>query len=130
MELVAKNFAAPDEAREFPRGGDALVALGPAKVGRAEFMPGWRWSNDIRPIAGTASCEVAHVGYVVSGVLHVEADDGRTLDLRPGDAFTIPSGHDAWVVGDDPVVLLDWGQGTDVYALPQDEVAARQAVTR
>lgn len=129
MELIVKSLDDPDEAREFSKGNDAYVTLGSLHIGRGALQPGWRWSNDIRPVVGTTSCEMPHIGYVLSGVLHVETDDGASVDLKAGDAFTIPAGHDAWVVGDEPAVMLDWNDDTHLYALSPDEVAARTAVT-
>ncbi|MDP9222473.1 MAG: cupin domain-containing protein [Actinomycetota bacterium] len=92
-------------------------------VGIATFRPGWRWSNDIRPLTGTDRCEVFHVGYALSGRLHVELADGSTLDIEPGDAFEIHPGHDAWVVGDEPCVILDWGGKACEYARPTAKAA-------
>jgi hypothetical protein len=85
------------------------VQLAGRPVGLATFQPGWRWSNDLRPLLGTERCPIHHVGYALSGHLHVELGDGSTLDIHPGEVFEIPSGHDAWVVGDEPVRLIDWG---------------------
>jgi len=124
MGITVKSHRQPDESREFPNGSDAFVKVGTTDIGRAEFRPGWRWSNDIRPLAGTASCEVPHFGYMISGTLHVEADDGTTVDLEAGDCFSIPPGHDAWVVGDQSAILLDWSEKTTSYAVPADSVAS------
>jgi quercetin dioxygenase-like cupin family protein len=88
-------------------------------VGRAVFQPGWRWSNDVKPVAGTDSCEAAHTGYIISGQMHVTMDDGAEGDLGPGDAFVISPGHDAWIVGDEPCVALDWSAASD-YARPAE----------
>ena len=85
-----------------------MVHLGDFIVGRGKLEPGWRWSNDWRPIMGTTSCQVPHTGIVVSGQWHFEMDDGTAFDLASGDAYSIPPGHDAWVVGDDPVRTIDW----------------------
>jgi ethanolamine utilization protein EutQ (cupin superfamily) len=97
------------DTMRFPNGHEHLVKVRDTPVGLATFGPGWRWSNDLRPMMGTDSCPVRHVGYVLSGRLHVRMDDGSTLDLEPGEVFEIPPGHDAWVVGGDPCRLLDWG---------------------
>jgi uncharacterized cupin superfamily protein len=86
---------------------------------RAEMNPGWRWSNDVRPVAGTASCEFEHHGSILGGTLHVEMDDGSSVDLTAGDVYIIPPGHDAWVVGDEPVRLLDWTRGNVEFAKPK-----------
>ena len=129
MELIVKNLEQPDEARDFPKGKDAFVTLGSLHVGRGELQPGWRWANDIRPIAGTTSCEIPHIGYILSGTLHIETDDGNAVDLKPGDVYTIPAGHDAWVVGDEPARMIDWSDDNDLYALSPDEVAARKSLS-
>ena len=88
-----------------------------ATVGRAVFEPGWRWSNDVKPLVGTTSCQVAHTGYVLSGHMHVVMDDGSEGDAGPGDALVISPGHDAWIVGDEACVMLDWSGSAD-YAKP------------
>lgn len=103
-----KSFDRPDEVSEFPNGANAQVTIAGRTIGRAEFRPGWRWSNDVGPVAGTASCQVHHVGYLLSGTLHVETDDGSHTELVAGDAFEILPGHDAWVVGDVTCHMLDW----------------------
>jgi class 3 adenylate cyclase len=106
--LRYKSFATPDEVRAMPKGRAAVVTLDEASVGRSEFSPGWRWSNDLAPIMGTRSCQVHHLGHSVSGVLHVQMDDGEALDIPPDSIFEIPPGHDAWVVGDQPWVTVEW----------------------
>ena len=83
-------------------------AVGGGEVGRLVFEPGWRWSNDVKPIAGTDSCEAPHFQYHVSGRLAIRMDDGTEFVAGPGDVTSLPSGHDAWVVGDEPVVVVDW----------------------
>jgi len=103
-----KSFADPDEVREFPNGRVELLDIGNGQVGRIIAEPGWRWSNDVKPIAGTESCEAPHFQYHVSGRLAVRMDDGTELIAEPGDITSLPSGHDAWVVGDEPVVVIDW----------------------
>jgi hypothetical protein len=100
--LQWKSFDEPDEVREFPNAKVLIVNLDEVSFGNFMMEPGWRWSNDIRPIAGTESCQHRHVGYVVSGTLRVQMDDGTTMDILPQAAFEIPPGHDAWVVGDEP----------------------------
>jgi hypothetical protein len=111
-----KGFATPDEVRTFPRGRLELVHIGGATIGRAVFEPGWRWATSVQPIAGTRSCEAPHFQYHVSGVLKVVMDDGTELECRPGDISLLPSGHDAWVVGDEAAVVVDF-QGMVDYAL-------------
>ena len=103
-----KSFGAPDEVREFPKGRVEIVKIGGASVGRAIFEPGWRWSESVQPIAKTKSCEAPHFQYHVSGVLRVLMDDGTELDCKPGDVSLLPSGHDAWVIGDEPAVIVDF----------------------
>ncbi len=100
--LQRRSFRNPEEVRRFPNGELRLVTFDDIVFGNFLFQPGWRWSNDVRPIAGTAQCEHRHVGFVVSGQLHVEMSDGSTMDFVPGDIYEIPPGHDAWVVGDTP----------------------------
>ena len=114
----AKRFDAPDEVRPFTgRGHVDLVHLGTGDVGMATFEPGWKWSNDVKPIAGTENCQVGHIGYCQSGRMSVRMEDGTVIDLTPGTAFHIPPGHDAWTEGDEACVLLDFG-GLSGYALP------------
>jgi class 3 adenylate cyclase len=108
MQLRRKRFDRPDETRPFEHGRVEVVELGELAIGRAIFEPGWRWSDHVKPIAGTDSCQYHHVGYVVSGALRVEMNDGASIELRPGDAYEIPPGHDAWVVGDEPWVSVDY----------------------
>ncbi|HEX2221060.1 MAG TPA: adenylate/guanylate cyclase domain-containing protein [Candidatus Limnocylindria bacterium] len=108
MQLRRKRFERADETRPFERGRIEVVELGELVVGRAIFEPGWRWSEHLKPIAGTDSCQYHHLGYVLSGQLHVEMNDGASIELRAGDAFEIPPGHDAWVVGDEPWVSVDY----------------------
>jgi mannose-6-phosphate isomerase-like protein (cupin superfamily) len=113
MTLQSRNLDNPDEIRKFTHGEMGVVTVAGTVVGRAVFQPGWRWSEDVKPIAGTESCEAAHTGYVVSGRMHVTMDDGAEGDLGSGDAFVIPPGHDAWVVGDEACVALDWSAAED-----------------
>lgn len=110
-----KSFEKPDEVREFPKGRLELIKIGGATIGRAIFQPGWRWSTSIQPLAKTKSCEAAHLQYHVSGLLKVRMDDGTELECRPGYVSLLPSGHDGWVVGDEPVVVVDF-QGMLDYA--------------
>lgn len=108
-----KTFATPDEVREFPHGRVELVDVGGATIGRLILEPGWRWSRDVKPIVGTESCEAPHFQYHVSGRLAVRMDDGTEFDAGPGEITSLPKGHDAWVVGEEPVVLVDWFGATD-----------------
>ena len=111
MERQSLDGAA--ETRKFDKGHMEVVTVGGHVVGRATFEPGWKWSESVKPIAGTDSCMVEHVGYIVSGQLKVVMDDGSETDARPGDAFYLAPGHDAWVVGNEPVVALDFQGATD-----------------
>lgn len=108
VQLRRKRFDQPDEVRTVEKARIELVELGELAVGRAAFEPGWRWSEHVRPIVGTESCQVHHIGYVISGHLHVEMTDGATIELMGGDTFEIPPGHDAWVVGDEPWISVDY----------------------
>jgi hypothetical protein len=110
-----RSFEQPDETRDFPNGRAEIVKIGGAEVGRLVFEPGWRWSSDVKPIAQTASCEAPHFQYHVSGRLAIQMDDGTELIAGPGDITSLPSGHDAWVVGDEAVVTVDWF-GASSYA--------------
>jgi hypothetical protein len=114
--IAVKRFDKPDEVRPFEGHGHVdVVQLAGRTVGRGTFEPGWRWSQDVKPIAGTDSCQVSHLGYVVSGAMRVHMDGGSDQDLRPGDAVAIPPGHDAETVGDEACVMLDFGE-IDEYA--------------
>jgi hypothetical protein len=110
-----KSFGKPDEVREFPKGKVELVKIGNAMIGRATFMPGWKWSESVQPLAKTKSCEAPHYQYHVSGELMIKMDDGTTLLCKPGDISLLPMGHDAWVVGTEPAVVVDF-QGMIEYA--------------
>ena len=110
-----KSFEKPDEVREFPNGRLELIKVGGATVGRAIFEPGWKWSKSLQPMMNTKSCEAPHFQYHVSGVLKVLMDDGVELECKPGEVSLLPSGHDAWVVGDEPAVVVDF-QGMIDYA--------------
>lgn len=103
-----RSFQEPDETREFPHGRAEILKVGGGEVGRLVFQPGWRWSQDVKPVAGTASCEAPHFQYHVSGRLAIRMDDGTEFVAGPGDVTTLPSGHDAWVVGEEPVVTVNW----------------------
>jgi len=115
--LLAKSLDSPDDTRQFPQGHVDLVALGDVMLGRAVFQPGWRWSQHMASMAGTDSCQAHHTGYVLSGRMRVVMDDGEEGVAGPGDALLIPPGHDAWIEGDEPCVVLDW-TGMARYATP------------
>jgi hypothetical protein len=110
-----KSFAKPDEVREFPKGRLELLRIGGVVVGRMVLQPGWKWSTSVKPVVGTKSCEAPHFQYHVSGVLKVRMDDGTEFECRKGDVALVGSGHDAWVVGTEPVVIVDF-QGMADYA--------------
>lgn len=110
-----RNFSKADEVREFPKGKVELITIGGATIGRATLEPGWRWSESVQPIAKTKSCEAPHFQYHVAGTLKVVMDDGTELLCKPGDVSLLPSGHDAWVVGNENVVIVDF-QGMVDYA--------------
>jgi hypothetical protein len=110
-----RDFRRPDEIREFPKGRLELINIGGATVGRAVFEPGWKWSTSVQPLVKTRSCEAPHFQYHVAGVLRILMDDGTEFDCRPGDVSLLPSGHDAWVVGNEPAVVVDF-QGMIDYA--------------
>ncbi len=103
-----KSFKTSEEVREFPHGRVEILSFGGSDVGRLTLEPGWRWSNDVKPIAGTESCEAQHFQYHVSGRLGIRMDDGTEMVAEAGDVTSLPSGHDAWVIGEEPVVLVDW----------------------
>ncbi len=110
-----KTFATPDETRSFERGLVDLVDIAGTQIGRLTLQPGWRWSDHVKPIAGTDLCEAPHFQYHVQGVVRIQMADGTEFDAHPGDVTALPQGHDAWVVGDEPVVIVDWW-GASNYA--------------
>lgn len=110
-----RDFADPDEVRTFDRGRAEILKVGSSDIGRLVFEPGWRWSEHVRPIAGTELCEAPHFQYHVSGTLRIRMADGTEFDAVPGQVTSLPSGHDAWVVGDQDVVVIDWF-GASEYA--------------
>ena len=114
-KMETKSFGVPDEVRKFDKGKVELVNIGGATIGRAVFEPGWRWSTSVKPIVNTKSCEAPHFQYHVSGTIRVLMDDGTEKELKAGDVSLLPSGHDAWVVGNEPVVVVDF-QGMVDYA--------------
>ncbi|MBB1246096.1 cupin domain-containing protein [Streptomyces durbertensis] len=117
--ILHKSFKSADETRPFEahKGELALLETGHGPVGLAVFEPGWQWSKHVKPIAGTDSCEAQHVGYVQSGRMKIVMDDGESAEIGPGELVEVAPGHDAWVVGDEPCVMLDWA-GSGDYAKP------------
>ena len=115
--LASKSFDKADETRTFENGRVDVVHLAGSSAAQATFEPGWRWSTSVKPIVGTDSCQGHHLGYVISGTLHVESDDGDEMDIGPGEAYEILPGHDAWVVGDDTFQALEFQSKTaETYA--------------
>jgi hypothetical protein len=110
-----KGFAKADEVRTFPRGRLELLHIGGSDIGRLVLQPGWRWSEHVKPLAGTELCEAPHFQYHVTGTLRIRMADGTEFDAVPGQVTALPSGHDAWVVGDEPVTVVDWW-GASNYA--------------
>jgi uncharacterized cupin superfamily protein len=111
MAAEVKNFDSPDETRAFEGKGQAkMVELAGHTVGYGTFEPGWKWSENVKPIAGTDSCQVAHFGYVLSGSMRVRMDDGQEIEVNPGDVVAIPPGHDAEVTGSEACVMVDFGE--------------------
>ena len=118
MTSAVQSIDQPHETRPFKGHGHMdVVTLGGFTLGRGVFEPGWRWSTDVKPIAGTDSCQVHHTGICVSGSMMIRHDDGTEIAVRPGDVVNLEPGHDAWTVGDEACVLLD--TGVAAYAKPQ-----------
>ncbi|WP_413294020.1 cupin domain-containing protein [Bdellovibrio sp. HCB185ZH] len=113
--ITALDFSETKEVREFPLGRLELLDFNGAVVGRATLQPGWKWSESVKPIAQTDSCQAPHFQYHVAGILRIKMDDGKEIECGPGEVSLIPPGHDAWVVGNEPVVLIDF-QGMVDYA--------------
>ena len=111
----SRDFTAPEETRRPEKTTVELVNLAGGQIGRYTFQPGWRWSECIKPVVNTDSCQVEHIGYAVSGTLHVKHDDGTELDVRPGEVYRIAPGHDAWNPGQEPAVFVEF-QGAAHYA--------------
>ncbi len=110
--IVSGNFDSPDEVRTPDKTRVEVVRLGTFNAGRATFQPGWKWSECIKPIAGTDSCQARHVGTILSGQLHIAHEDGTEAEAGPGDAYVIEPGHDAWVIGDEPVIAFEFESKT------------------
>ena len=119
LDVILKRFETPDQVREFELGRFELINIGGMTIGRATYQPGWKWSVHVGAPLGETSCHVEHVGMVVSGVATAAMDDGRVIEMRAGDVFYIPPGHDSWVVGDEPYVSLHF-LGADDYAAGHD----------
>jgi hypothetical protein len=106
--IEQRDFADPDEVRTFDRGRAEILKIGGMEIGRLVLSPGWRWSEHVKPIAGTELCEAPHFQYHVAGTLRLRTAEGREFDATPGQVTSLQAGHDAWVVGDEDVVVVDW----------------------
>jgi len=115
--IQKKSLTKPEEKREFTKGQVEVVTIGDVTFGKGTFLPGWKWSESVKPIVKTESCLAPHTQYHISGRLHVKMDDGTEMEYGPGDVGVVPPGHDAWVVGNDPVVVIDF-TGLAHYAEP------------
>ncbi len=118
VKMQSKKLEKPDELRTFDKGKLELITLGGVTFGRATLQPGWKWSTSLKPLMKTNSCEAPHLQYHVSGRIAVVMDDGSRAEFGPGEISLVPPGHDAWVVGNDPVVVIDI-TGMAGYAKPQ-----------
>lgn len=114
-QVQKKTMNKPDETRKFQNGKIDVTVVGDTSIGKAVFEPGWKWSTSVKPIVKTDSCQVVHTMYVVSGKMRVKMNDGAETEFGPGDTGFIPAGHDAWVVGNEPCVALDF-TGAKSYA--------------
>src|SRR5690349_1589263 len=114
-KLQRRRFNDSEDVRKFPNGEVRIVNLDDMVFGEFVLQPGWKWSEDVRPIAGTAQCQHRHIGYVISGRLHITMHDGSTMEFVPGDTYEIPPGHDGWVVGDEPYVGVEF-MGARMFA--------------
>ena len=126
--LQRKSFTQPERCRVFPNGKIDVLHIGEVAVGRFLFQPDWHWATDVGPIAGTESCQNRHLGYVISGTLQVRMDDGSEILISPGDAYEIPPGHDAWVVGDQPWDSVEFTSAR-TYAVSSEELGERTLAT-
>jgi hypothetical protein len=113
LELISKSFNSPDETRTFPNGKLEILKFGEGStVSIGTFQPGWHWAESVKPIVKTESCQATHRGYIISGWMHVVMEDGSTRDIGPNDAYIIPPGHDAWILGDEPCVVIEFADMT------------------
>jgi class 3 adenylate cyclase len=127
--LQAKSFATPDDVRSMPMMRIETIGLDEARIGHCRFDAGWRWSTNVGPAMGATSCPIRHVGYAISGTIHVVMDDGQTLEIGPNSVFEIPPGHDKWVVGDEPWVTIDWGASARAMETALSEAGNRTLAT-
>jgi quercetin dioxygenase-like cupin family protein len=124
--VLKKTFDTPEETRRIPKGRVDVVNLSGREVIRVTFEPGWSWSECVQPIVGTESCQVAHMGYMLQGRMIIRMDDGTEQEFKAGDVGVISPGHNAWIVGNEEVVFIDF-QGAGTYAKPQTKTAERSA---
>jgi hypothetical protein len=125
--LDLKSFNTPDERRPFAdKGAAEVVTIGGSTVLRGRFEPGWRWTEHVRPVVGTDSCESPHFLYMLAGRMHIVMNDGTEGEAGPGDVVRVEPGHDAWVVGDEACLVVDFG-ASPAYAQPSKPVEAAQA---
>jgi class 3 adenylate cyclase len=127
--LQAKSFEHPDDVRSMPLMRIETIGLDEARIGHCRFDAGWRWSTNVGPIMGATSCPIRHVGYSIAGTIHVEMDDGQTMDIGPNSVFEIPPGHDKWVVGDEAWVTIDWGASARAMEEAVSEAGNRSLAT-
>lgn len=111
MTITIKNLIQPDETRQLPKTHIEVVNFDDLTIMRATFEPGWKWSECVKPTVGTKSCEVPHINYIISGRMMIAMDDGTKKEMKPGDVAVITPGHDAWVIGNEPCVAIDFSGG-------------------
>lgn len=126
---LKKSMSIPDETRTFSKGKVELVKIGKVTFGRVTLEPGWKWSECVKPIVKTKSCKAGHTQYVISGEMHIVMDDGTEFDVSTGDALVLPPGHNAWVVGNESVVAIDF-TGMTHYAKPAKTRTAKKTVSK
>jgi hypothetical protein len=122
-----KSFNKPDEVENFPQGKCEVIKIGGIEVLRATFEPGWKWSTSVQPLAKTKSCDAAHFCYHISGRLMVAMDDGTKMELAPGDVSMLPKGHDAWVIGNEAAVVVDF-QGLAEHEKAQKNIKGKKSM--
>ena len=122
--IQRRSLDDPDEVREFELGRGELTHVGPHVIGRGVLQPGWRWSSHLAAVMGTPSCPIHHLHLLLSGRLGVRMDDGEEAEFAPNDFFDVPAGHDAWVVGDEPAVVLDIAGNIGAFAVPMENERA------
>jgi quercetin dioxygenase-like cupin family protein len=127
LTLLKKSLNSPDEVKHLGKGKVEIVNLEGTRIERVTLKPGWRWSHDARPILGTQCCLNHHTQYLISGRLMVQMEDGHQMELHAGDAAVIPSGHDAWVIGDEPCLLIDFmgAKESSSWETPENETQER-----